>query len=46
MGVKQYLDKFKTGRGKWKEMSYEIFFLWELNMALIKHVKTNLHEKY
>jgi hypothetical protein len=42
MSIGQYLNKYDSGRGKWKKMAYKIFEHTHLQPALIEHVKHHL----
>jgi hypothetical protein len=42
MSIGQYLDKYGSGRGKWKKMAYKIFEHTHLQPALIDQVKHHL----
>jgi hypothetical protein len=42
MSIGQYLNKYDSGRGKWKKMAYKIFEHTHLQPALIEHVKNHM----
>jgi hypothetical protein len=44
MSMEQYLNKYDTGRGKWKHVAYDIFLVKTLMPALIVYVKHHLKE--
>jgi hypothetical protein len=44
MSMEQYLNKYETGRGKWKRIAYDVFLVKTLRPALIEHVKRHLKE--
>jgi hypothetical protein len=44
MSMEQYLNKYETGRGKWKRMAYDVFLVKTLRPALIAHGKYHLKE--
>jgi hypothetical protein len=44
MSMEQYLNKYETGRDKWKRMAYDVFPVKTIIPALIEHVKHQLKE--
>jgi hypothetical protein len=44
MSMESYLNKYETGRGKWKRMAYDVFLVKTLRPALIAHLKHQLKE--
>jgi predicted mannosyl-3-phosphoglycerate phosphatase (HAD superfamily) len=44
VSIEQYVNKYKTGRRKWKRMTYDVFLVKTLRPALIAHVKHHVKE--